>query len=504
MGRRAFAWLAAAALLGASPKPAPTAAPARPITMVVNGEVVKTDTHPRVVGGRIYVPFRATFEAVGIDTERKGPVLSAVLPNGELTVNVGSVQATLNGKPIVLDSTVVDIRGSAYVPLRFLNQAIGANATYDASAARVDIVSGYVGRNTGPSQPGANGETTVIGSVSAIDRNSAPPAITVVQSGIARTISISSAAVIYVEDTTIRSQVRGTLADIRVGDALRAIVAKDGSVSEVHAFFRSIAGSIAAVSPPSFVLASGRVVTPDRDTELTLNEAPAAVADLKVGDTVTIRSNPETGTLRQVIASRPSAAGAAKPSVSITSFTTDLTRPLRAGESFNATLYGTRGARASFDIADFVTNVAMNEDSPGVYRGTFRIPDRFNVAELPIYGRLTLGTETAPRVAAPQRLSSSTLPPQIPEVAPQPGQTINNRTPNIYATFFVPSEIGVDPRTIVVTINGQDVSAGATRTRNYVSVAPAADLPAGENRITVRVEDAAGNVGSRSWSFFVR
>jgi sulfur carrier protein ThiS len=504
MGRRFFACLAAAALIGSTPKPAPTATPQRTIAMTVNGEFVKSDAHPRVVGGRIYVPFRATFEAVGIDTERRGNTLSAVLPNGELSVDVGSPHATLNGKPIDLDSSVVDIRGTAYVPLRFLNQSIGANATFDSAAARVDIVSGYVGRNLGPSQPGANGQMNVIGSVAAIDRNSAPPSITVVQAGSARTIAISSAAAIYIEDTTIRSQIRGSLGDVRVGDALRAVVAKDGSVLEVHAFFRSLAGTISAVSGPSFVLSSGRVVTPDRDTEITLNEAAAAVGDLKVGDTVTIRSNPETGTLRQVIASRASAAGAAKVNVSITAFVTDLTRPLRAGDSFNATLQGTRGGKASFDIADFVENVPMVEESPGVYRGTFKIPDRFNVAELPIYGRLSVGPDTAPRIAAPQRLSSSTLPPQIPEVAPQPGQTINNRTPNIYATFFVPSEIGVDPRTIVVIVNGQDVSANATRTRSYVSIAPANDLPAGENHITVRVADAAGNVQSRSWSFFVR
>jgi hypothetical protein len=503
--RRKAAVLAAlcVALTGAAPKP--TAAPVeRQITMGVNGETVRSDEHPRVIGGRIYVPLRATFEAVGIDLTRRGNAITGTLPAGPLELTVGSTRAVLNGRSVVLDGTVIDMKGTAYVPLRFLTQSLGADATYDASAARVEIVSGFVGKNQGQSQSGAHGQTTVIGSVSAIDANSQPPSITVVQAGSARTIAISSHSDVYIEDTSIHSQVKASLGDIRVGDALRAVLGADGSVLEVHAFYRSLTGTVAAVSPASFVLQDGRVITPDRDTEITLNAAPASIGDIRVADLVTVRSNPESGKLRQIVATRSGAATAPSTAVMIKTFTTTISKPLRAGDSFTVSMTGTPGAKATFDIADVVAGQPMNEVSPGSYEGSFRIPDRFNVAEVPIYGRLTLGTESAPRAEAPQRLSSATLPPQIPEVAPRPGETINNHRPNIYGTFFVPSEIGVDPRTISVVVNEHDVSAGSTRTRAFVTFSPQGDLPSGPVHVTIRVSDNAGNAGTRSWTFYIK
>jgi hypothetical protein len=40
--------------------------------------------------------------------------------------------------------------------------------------------------------------------------------------------------------------------------------------------------------------------------------------------------------------------------------------------------------------------------------GHFTIPDRFNVAQVPVYGNLRVGTASAPRAQAPTLLSVST------------------------------------------------------------------------------------------------
>ena len=485
-----------------TPSPSPTMV--RSIGMTVNGQTLQGDTHPLVIEGRVYVPLRPVFEAVGLTIERDGPRLGTTLPNGPLEITVGSTQAIINGRPATLDGTVVDIKGTAYVPLRFLTQSIGAVAIYDQREARVDITSGYIGKNVGPVRPIPGGGTTVVGVVSALETSGAPATITVVASGVPHTIAITSTAAIYIEDSTIRSQIRGQLSDIRVGDALRAVLAKNGDVLELHAFYASTSGKIAAVSPSSFVLQGGKVITPERDTEITLNAASAAVGDLKVGDDVTVRSNPDSGALRQIVVSRPVAQSTQTANLSIASFKAVLSRPLHAGESFSVALQGTPGARATFDLGDIVTGIAMREDSPGNYSGSYTIPDRFNVADLPIYGHLSSGSVNATRVESPIRLSTATTPPQITEVAPPPGESINNRRPNIYATFFVPSEIGIDPSSIVVSVNGHDESPAATRTKSFVTYSPGVDLPAGQVTVTVRVRDLAGNVGSRSWTFYIR
>ncbi len=159
---------------------------------------------------------------------------------------------------------------------------------------------------------------------------------------------------------------RGELADVRVGDALRVILTKDGHVAEVHDFFKSTTGSVAAVSPIALVLGSGRVVTGDRVSEITLNGDPAKIGDIRLGDYVTVRSNPESGEIRQVIATRQIPPTAAPTrDLGIASFAISATRPLRAGESLDLELHGTAGGQATFDIGDYVAGTAMREDSPG-------------------------------------------------------------------------------------------------------------------------------------------
>jgi hypothetical protein len=290
------------------------------------------------------------------------------------------------------------------------------------------------------------------------------------------------------------------------------VMTREGRVSEVHDFYKSTSGTISAVSPAAFVLGSGRVVTPGKATDILLNGAAAKLGDLLVGDFVTVRSNPETGELRQIIASRngaavPSAtasAAAAGPAAVITQVTMSATRALHAGESVDVTLLGTPGGHATFDIGEYVTGVDMREDTPGTYRGRFTIPDRFNVTLIPVYGHLTVGTSSAPRAVAPTQLSAATTPPAITDVAPPPNQTVNNSRPSIYATFAAPTDIPINTSSVTLDVNGHDVTASTTRSNSFVTYSPGVDYPDGPVTVTVRVSDSAGNTASRSWSFTIR
>jgi hypothetical protein len=255
------------------------------------------------------------------------------------------------------------------------------------------------------------------------------------------------------------------------------------------------------------VLQSGKVIQPGRSSDITLNGASAAPGDLRVGDFVTVRRNPETGEIRQIIASRAvSATPTQQPvaaNVAVKSFSISATRPLRAGESFDVVLEGTPGGRASFDIGDYVADVEMHEAVSGTYRGSFTIPDRFNVTQVPIYGHLRVGASSAPRTEASSTLSAATIPPQIPEVAPPPGETVNNVRPSIYATFVAPSAIAINASSVTLIVNGHDVTSSATRTATFITYRPGVDLPRGDVQVTVKVADAAGNTASRSWTFSI-
>ncbi|MGB8204857.1 MAG: copper amine oxidase N-terminal domain-containing protein, partial [Candidatus Baltobacteraceae bacterium] len=483
--------------------------PTRAVTIVVNGEPLATGTPPQVVGGRLLLPLRDVFSALGIAVDRDGDRISGQLPTGNITVVIGSARAYVDGKTLALDAPAVEIDGTAYVPLRLLTAALGAQVSYDQRGAKVEIVSLYVGRNSGAESARADGGTDVQGVVSAVDTSSRPCSITVLRGGEARTVSVDSDARIYVVDVTIHSQLRLPLASIRIGDALHAILDRDGRVVSVYDFFKSTSGTVTATSASAIVLESGRVVIPSGSTEITLDGAQAVLDALEPGDYVTVRSNPETGELRQIIGSRPAAKAAAAPqasgalSVAVASFGTSATHPLRAGETFGVTLVGTPGGRASFDIGDYLTGIEMREQSPGTYVGQFTIPDRFNVTQVPLYGHLSVADASAPRAEAAQALSAATTPPVIGEIAPPPGQGVNNPRPSIFATYAAPTGIAIDPASVLLLINGRDVTPSATRTSAFITYSPGFDL-SDEVTVTVRVADAAGNTASRSWSFSVK
>jgi Copper amine oxidase N-terminal domain/Bacterial Ig-like domain/Domain of unknown function (DUF5666) len=486
--------------------------PVRTIAIEINGETLETDTPPLLVSGRVLVPLRDVFDALGIAVTREGNTITARLPTGSVDFQVGSAQASVNGRPVRLEAATIDRDGTTFAPLQLLVAAFGAQASYDPHTDRVEIVSAFIGRNSAAEQQRSDGGTDVQGVVSAIDSDSSPPALTVVRAGTSRTVSVTSDAKIWTEDVTIHSQIKGDFSDIRVGDAVHAILATDGRVVSVFDFYKSTSGTITAAAPAAIVLENGRVVTPSATTEISLNSGAARLADLHVGDFVTVRSNPESGELRTIVASRAlaqeSATSAPSPAgttlVSISSVELSVQRPLRAGESFDVVMRGTPGGRATFDIGDYLAGLPMEEHTSGVYSGTYTIPDRFNVTQVPVYVELGVGGSLAPRGQATQTLSAATIPPAIGEVAPPSGEVVNNSRPSIFATYSAPTEIAINQSSVTLNVNGHDVTSSATRSSGFITYSPGVDIGDGPVTVIVRVSDAAGNTATKTWTFTIK
>jgi hypothetical protein len=502
------------AVAAPAPKETPDEKPIRTIAISVNDSILDTDTPPKVVGGRVLVPMRDVFNAIGIAIERDGDRITAHTPTGTVVVSIDSSYATIDGRRVGLGTPVTEVDDAVYVPLQLLVVAFGVQASFDQHAAKVEIVSDYVGRQSGAEQSREGGGTDVQGVVAALDLDSQPPAVTVVKGGTSRSISLTSDAKIWIEDVTIHSQIKGAITDIRPGDAVHAILAKNGHVISVFDFYRSMSGPVAAVSPTAIVLQNGHVVTPSGNTEILLNSQSAHLSELHAGDYVTVRSNPESGELRQIVASRTLAAAASSATATpspgtpapavVSSVSVNLSRPLRAGESFEITMKGTPGGHGTFDIGDYLIDQPMRETSPGTYVGRYTIPDRFNVTQVPIYAKLSVGSSSAPRMQAAQTLSATTTPPTIGEIEPSSGQTINNARPSIFATYSAPTDIPINASSVSVTVNGHDVTSSTTRTPMFVTYVPGVDLPSGPVSVVVRVSDSAGNATTKSWTFTIQ
>ncbi len=507
------------AAIAAPPKPPRDETPTRAIAIVVNGVELERDPAPRVVGSRLLVPVVRIYSSLGIAVDRSGDQIVASGPGKRVVITEGSATATVDGNVVHMQAPVVSIDGATYVPLRFVADSLGANVSYDAKGQRVEIVSVLVGRTRNVSVVGSNGLTQVSGTVSAVDLNSSPEAVTVVQSGRSRTVSITSNAKIVVQDFKTRTTVDGTLNSVHPGDAVSISLNRDGSVDQLIVRYTSHAGTLAAVSAGAVVLADGTVVTADKSSTITLNGQAATLANLQVGDSVVVRINPESGERREIIASRvvaevsPTPAASpgtapvqqvAAPSVSIAQFTISATRPLRAGESFDVTLVGTPGGRATFDIGSYLPNLGMRETQAGTYTGRFTVPNGVNFPATPIYGHLSLMRVDAPRAQAKQLVSAATSPPQITEIAPPGGQTVNNPKPSVFATYNSPAEVGIDTASVRLIVNGADVTSSATVTPTFITYSPASSLADGTVSVTVKVGDFAGNVATRSWTFTIR
>jgi hypothetical protein len=491
----------------ASPKPSPrTELPTRTITIAINGDDLAADPAPRVVNGRLLVPIVRIYGALGISVSRDGDDIVAAAPRKTIRLHLGSADATIDNERVRMDGPATEIDNATYVPLRFVADSLGAQVSYDAKAARVDVISSLVGRTPSLTQNESGGRTQIIGTVTAVDLNSEPESITVSRGGSVRSIAINSDAHILLQDTVAKTSNDATLADIHAGDAVSVYVARDGKVDQLVDRFASRSGVVAAVAPTALVLRDGHVIAPDRGTEITLNGAAAAIGDAKVGDTVLVRSNPDTGEKRQILIARalPATPGPAAGPVTIASLSVDANNALRAGDRFAVTLNGTPGGKATFDIGAYVEGVAMQETSPGVYRGEYTIPPNVNFGQVAIYGHLDVNGTSAPRVAAPTLIAVSTTPPTITDFAPPAGETVNNNTPSIFATFSSPTNVGINPSTVTINVNGLDVTASSYRTGGFITYSPTVPLGNGTVNVRVSVADAAGNRAERAWSFTIR
>ncbi|MBV8643927.1 MAG: hypothetical protein JO225_08430, partial [Candidatus Eremiobacteraeota bacterium] len=171
---------------------------------------------------------------------------------------------------------------------------------------------------------------------------------------------------------------------------------------------------------------------------------------------------------------------------------------------FVVTMHGTPGGKASFDIGSYLTGLPLPETQPGTYTTKYTVPAGVNFSRTTVYGHLTIGTTEAPRAEAPQLVAVTTTAPQIVDIAPPGGQTVNNNKPSIYATYRSPTDVGIDVAKVRIEVNGLDVTAASTRTDQFITYSPGAALPDGPVTVKITIADNAGNPQSRSWTFNVR
>ena len=156
--------------------PAPTMAPAAPagapqvvdIAIVVGGVPLDKEQPPIMVDGRVLIPLRKVFNALGATVKYENKIIDAGRGKQTVQLSPGSNAAKINGKDTLLDVPPLLVGTVTYVPLRFVAQALGDSVNYDPNLKTITVgpstaaagkTPGAAGMPQGPGLPADRLET---------------------------------------------------------------------------------------------------------------------------------------------------------------------------------------------------------------------------------------------------------------------------------------------------------------------------------------------------------
>lgn len=115
------------------------------IAVTIDNEPIRfSGVGPRSIEGRVLVPLRGVFEALGAYVEWV-PSRRAVIANKgdvDMELRIGERVARVNGRDVLLDVPAMVYSGSTMVPLRFVGETLGAEVDWNASTRTVEIMTG--------------------------------------------------------------------------------------------------------------------------------------------------------------------------------------------------------------------------------------------------------------------------------------------------------------------------------------------------------------------------
>jgi hypothetical protein len=141
----------------------------------------------------------------------------------------------------------------------------------------------------------------------------------------------------------------------------------------------------------------------------------------------------------------------------------------------------TSNATITANGVSYITGTALSD---GIYTVHVEVQDIFGY----------LATET-------WSFTVDATPPIITNLQPPDTSTTNDKTPVISADYSDP--LGINVSSVMVTVDGIDVTSFATVTASGVTYLPLTALPEGVHTVYVEVKDNVGNLATATWSFTV-
>jgi hypothetical protein len=109
------------------------------VGVTINGNAVDVEPAPITQAGRVFVPLRGVFEQLGASVVYDAGHINATGNGRNISLQIGSTQATVDGQPQTIDVAPFIIGASTYVPLRFISESLGASVDWDDADSIVAI-----------------------------------------------------------------------------------------------------------------------------------------------------------------------------------------------------------------------------------------------------------------------------------------------------------------------------------------------------------------------------
>ncbi|MDQ0060951.1 stalk domain-containing protein [Paenibacillus harenae] len=109
------------------------------IIVMLNGKTIAIQPSPLFSGGRVLIPVRGFFEALGGTVNYDKDKVTIKYGNQKVELVVWSTEAIIDGKQTKLDVPAQIIKGRTMVPLRFVAEAIGGTVKWDSARSRVEL-----------------------------------------------------------------------------------------------------------------------------------------------------------------------------------------------------------------------------------------------------------------------------------------------------------------------------------------------------------------------------
>ena len=506
---------------------------AAPIIVTVDGTPVGfSGTQPAEVQGSVLVPLRGVFEALHADVTYNSAtrIINAQKGTTNVTLPLGSTRATVNGQAQTLSQPAQTVSGTTLVPLRFVAQAFGAFVQWHSATSTVEIKTQgpHLASLPTPSAVLGTPVSGVVGQLTGVYSSTTPPQITVRVNG-QNTAVPFNAQTTFLRASGGQPGVQVSPDQLKVGDQVTVQRGANGPATLVTATFGEVRGTIKSIGKLGsgdsvMILNDGTTVELIPNVPVTMSGRNVTLADIMPNETVVIRTNPGNNLGYSVAVATQDNPNPAPPSadvpsgstlnpaqaplpigasvVTVESFTTDVSRPLRAGDVLHATLIGTPKGKASFAIPGITEDISMRETNPGHYEGAYTAGKNVSVSGAAVLGKLTAFGAVAPLVQASGLVTVDTSAPKVLDFSPAKGATVDSRAPLIYATLSDENGVGIDPASVRVRLDGADVTSQATVTPAFFNI-KAGNLNAGQHQVQVSVADKAGNVTNSQWAFTV-